>query len=329
MHSRHHFALAILAACTPAAAFAQSFTWGPSIQYDDDGSAPAIASVPEIDYETGEVPLVEIHQGASGNTLLYHVAQIYPQNFTISFGPAYEFDTNANAPAVAVNADQQVVEVHEGGSNIGTLWYRVGTINGLEISWSAPQQYDTGYNPSISISGSIIVEVHNATNTRGPMMYKIGTISGSSITWSADTEYDSLGWKPSVAITNCESWIACFGLEVHNGLQGAGPLWYHSFTVNSATSATWQNSVQYDTGYNPRVQILESIGFEVHDGTGSPGPLWYHTLLLSDGTWNFSAAAEYDSSGWNPAITYMTSGAPTEVHTVSDTAGALYYRVAD
>jgi hypothetical protein len=55
-----------------------------------------------------------------------------------------------------------------------------------QIEWGASHQYDTGFNPSVAVSGSTVVEVHNAANTAGPLWFRMGQVSGQTeIQWGA------------------------------------------------------------------------------------------------------------------------------------------------
>jgi hypothetical protein len=122
------------------------------------------------------------------------------------------------APTVSV-ANGIVVLVAQGTT--GQLLYSIGTadISTNTISWSATNNYDTGYNPSVSVQACgaggatfgcdfVVLEAHQAGKSTGSLLYRIGKMhygtggtSPTSISWTpnADTNY-AKGCYPSVAL---------------------------------------------------------------------------------------------------------------------------------
>ena len=165
-------------------------------------------------------------------------------------------------------------------------------------------QYDQGLNPSVADTDLLAVEVHNGGNGAGPLWYRVGVISGSTISWSDSHQYDNFGLNPSVATPSVGIGGLDSVVEVHNGGNGAGPLWYRTGTV-SASTIDWNDSHQFDDfGFNPSVGAAGGTIVEVHNGGNGAGPLWYRTGTLSstDGTITWNESHEYDAQGFNPSV---------------------------
>jgi len=155
-----------------------------------------------------------------------------------------------------------------------------------------------------------------------------------TMSWGPSQPYD-VGFNPSVAASG--SYI----VEVHNGQNGPGPMWYHagqySFNFPSNPSITWEPYEQYDWGYNPSVAgcPLMNTVVEVHNGQGEPGPMWYHLGVSGAYGVSWGPPMEYDE-GWNPKVAIVCD-APLgylviEVHNGMFSSGepdpmTMYYHV--
>jgi len=65
-------------------------------------------------------------------------------------------------------------------------------------------------------------------------------------TWGNSIQYDNYGLNPKAATDGATV------VEVHNGWNGAGPLWYRVGHFNDNYTIQWGNSAQYDnSGMNP------------------------------------------------------------------------------
>src|SRR5262245_22536457 len=53
----------------------------------------------------------------------------------VLWGDSAKYDDGGLNPTVAINNVGTVVEVHNGGSGVGPLWYRVGQRGGSTIQW--------------------------------------------------------------------------------------------------------------------------------------------------------------------------------------------------
>ena len=250
--------LMILAAVPPSAQadFPGEFPgFGPSYHYDN-GYNPSVAA------NSGTV--VEVHNGTSGaGPLWYRVGKV--NGSTITWNDSHPYDNNGYNPSVAMNSfvgrDTTVVEVHNGTSGAGPLWYRVGKVNGSTITWNDSHQYDNGFNPSVALAGNIVVEVHNGTFGVGPLWYRMGKLNGGTITWSDSHKFDSYSTNPSVSAavtytTNDNAIAVLDVVEVHNSNAYAGPLWFRDGELTDAddfSTISWGDPYNYDAGWNPKI----------------------------------------------------------------------------
>jgi hypothetical protein len=98
-------------------------------------------------------------------------------------------------------------------------------------------------------------------------------------------QYDN-GAAPAVAIDGNTV------VEVHQGGEGFGPLWYRVGTV-AGSQINWSNSYQYDdAGVDPAVAIDGNTVVEVHGGNA--GSLWSRVGTLNGPKINWSDSYQYD-----------------------------------
>jgi hypothetical protein len=127
-----------------------------------------------------------------------------------------------------------------------------------------------------------------------------------SIKWGSSEPYD-VGYNPSVTGS-----FGNYMLEVHNGQDGPGTMWYHvgqaSYEWPSPSpSIKWSQYQAYDWRYNPSVAGCPQSNtvIEVHNGQGGPGPMWYHLGKVRNNTSiSWAPPVEYDW-GWNPSIGWL------------------------
>ena len=196
-------------------------TWAVSKFYDT-GFNPTVA-VDQTGGTSTTTTVVEVHQAAVGlSALWYHVGTLTysATSVSVAWGPSHTVGFSGYAPTVSI-AKGIVVLMAQGTG--GQLLYSIGTADtstNTINSWTATNNYDSGYNPSVSVQscglGSanfgcdfVVVEAHQEGNTTGSLMYRIGkmyygTGGGSaptSIKWTpnADTNY-AKGCYPSVAL---------------------------------------------------------------------------------------------------------------------------------
>jgi hypothetical protein len=197
--------------------------------------------------------------------------------------------------------------------------------------WGNSVQYDYGLNPKAATNGSTVVEVHNAINGVGPLWMRIGQVNyDNTIQWGNNNNafhYDN-GMNPSVAIYGSTV------VEVHNAINGVGPLWMRIGHVDTASNTiNWgnnNNAFQYDNGMNPSVAICGSTVVEVHNGTAGVGPLWMRIGQVDTASntiqWGNNNNAFHYDNGMNPSVAIYGSTV-VEVHNGAAGVGPLWYRV--
>ncbi len=195
-------------------------TWAASHSYDE-GYNPTVA-VDQTGGTSTTTTVVEVHQGGVDlSALWYHVGTLTysASSVSVTWGPSHPVGFSGYAPTVSI-ANGIVVLVAQGTA--GQLLYSIGTADTSTdtINWSATDNYDKGYNPSVSVQSCgaggdtfgcdfVVVEAHQEGNTTGSLLYRMGKMyygSGggsapTSISWSpnADTNY-AKGCYPSVAL---------------------------------------------------------------------------------------------------------------------------------
>jgi hypothetical protein len=161
------------------------------------------------------------------------IGQVDAATNTIKWGnnnTAIQYDYGMN-PSVAIYGSN-VVEVHNGWNGVGPLWMRIGQVDTATDTikqWgnnNTAVQYDYGLNPTVAFTLSsgveALVEVHNGGNGVAPLWSHIGYFTGpSTIKWVDGDPYDK-GMNPCVAASVGYGPV----VEVHNGVDGLGQLWY-------------------------------------------------------------------------------------------------------
>jgi hypothetical protein len=196
----------------------------------------------------------------------------------------------------------------------------------MDINWAiSSQQFDNGSWPVIAADGKTVVEVHQGGNSSGPLWYSVGSwpivtsgqINNYNIDFPYAQQYDT-GVAPAVAIDGNTV------VEVHQGGEGVGPLWYRVGTV-TGSQINWSDSYQYDTGVTPAVAADGNIVVEVHGRGDAARSLWYRVGTLNGPQINWSESYQYDVGGF-PAVATI-GNTVIEVHQGSyDAVTPLWYR---
>jgi len=102
--------------------------------------------------------------------MYYHTAEIQANGTLQWASSASSYDTGAY-PSVAVSGPT-IVEVHQGGTGVGPLWYHSGGIesNG-DAQFGVASSYDNGEVPRVAVAGPTILEVHQGGTGVGPLWY--------------------------------------------------------------------------------------------------------------------------------------------------------------
>jgi hypothetical protein len=306
MRSRLALGTILLASLATTSARADLLHVNPSFAFDT-GAKPVLA-VGTTPYGAWEI---EVHQGGAGLGTLWYSSGRASGAGVPSVGNAFQFDVGY-APAIATISPTSplVIEVHQGQTEFGPLLYSIGKMTSLSspntIAWTASSQYDNGYAPSVASLNQFVLEVHQGQTGSGPLWFKMGKMTSSSgVAWNASgAEYDN-GEAPSVAMAATSH--GQMVVEVHQGGDGFGPLWYRTGRLalnSSGPTVQWNNSAQYDSGSRPSVALYGDRVIEVHQGSPYAGPLWYRTGVIN-GTgivWD-QTGHQYDS-GFMPAVAF-------------------------
>jgi len=310
-------AVALLVGGGAFTAAAQTVTWNAQGAQIDYGSKPSIA----VGYSIGfsQNWRVQVHQGNPG-TLWYRSGiggdignpTFYQNGYRASVAK-YDFDDSRN-----------LFEVHQGQDGVGPLWYLWGTLSGVDgtqVTWEVAQQYDNGLHPAVATLLGNIVEVHQGQNGVGQLWYRTAVkpaatgAPGQDFRWYGSHPYDT-GVNPSVAMTTSDSGDVI--VEVHQGQDGVGPLWYRTGILSSnGDYITWNASHQYDTGINPSVTVSGTTVLEVHQGQDGVGPLWYRTGRIQGVGIIWNASFQYDNGAAPSVATEHSFG--YDIHQASAT----------
>lgn len=177
---------------------ADGVDWGSSHKYDT-GKKPKVAL-------NNRGVVVEVHEsdGASSN-MWYHVGTVNTSNKTVDWGSSHQYDSG-RTPAVALNNNGVVVEVHQSDGLSYNLWYHVGVVNtgNKTIDWGSSHQYDTGIAPSVILTDdNWLVEVHQSQSS-STLWKRIGRVDPASktITWTGGSAHYGDGQAPRIGTNN-------------------------------------------------------------------------------------------------------------------------------
>ncbi|HJN73531.1 MAG TPA: hypothetical protein QGF58_06310 [Myxococcota bacterium] len=148
-------------------------------------------------------------------------------------------DEGAN-PAIAVNAEGQVVEVHDDG--LGSLWYWAGQLDGEGVSWKRHGALGSGWDPAVALTDG--GEVLLISTDQGNLLdYRAGRFDGEDIVWSDAVAFDS-GVLPSL------SWLG--GTEFREVHQSAstGSTWFWLLELQDSVVSLGDHDTTSDARYD-------------------------------------------------------------------------------
>lgn len=178
---------------------------------------------------------------------------------------AYRRDVGRH-PAVALNAQGRVVEVHDSGD--GALWYWSG-VYGADgrVTWQRHGRYDTGQTPAVALTDDgYLVEVHQSED-EGTLWYHVGRVGADGeITWSPSRRYDN-GILPTLRFTGSSALREIHRSETHN------QNWFWQGTLNRSNLSVAWNTSTHGTTSDPRYDVAtSSVGAaSVSVSTGADG----------------------------------------------------------
>jgi hypothetical protein len=230
-------------------------------------------------------------------------------------------------PAVAINRNGQIVEVHDSGG--GALWYWTGTYGpDGRVTWQRHGRFDTGKNPAVAINDNgLVVEVHESQSA-STLWSRVGQFGANGdITWSASRQYDS-GVNPTVVFTDPAGTTL---REIHKS-QSNDQNWTWQGTAGG-TGVTWTGNARtadarYDKANAAAGSARVSVWTGADNGT-SAQTLRYSTDRIAGGriTYPQTAFVEYqegDSAELKTgALFYGAPASSTSFITSSRRAGSI------
>lgn len=222
----------------------------------DNGTVPAV-----IGLNNNNI-LVEMHETntVASTSLRYCVSKV--SDNTIAWGTMHSH-TNGRYPAIAINDNGVVIELHQDSGITNNLYWSSGMLNSSEtdISWntSGASHYDDGYTPSVALmnDGTVIA---TRLSSDGTIHYNIGSLSGSSLNWNKSSppalenaQKARGGYAACVAVCNEHNKVVIVYQATNN------KLYYHVGEINSSrTSIDWravevfddQSQLSYGEGFN-------------------------------------------------------------------------------
>jgi hypothetical protein len=186
----------------------------------------------------------------------------------------YRADVGFN-PAVALNGNGQIVEVHDSGA--GWLWYWTGSYGADgRVTWLRHGKYDTGVTPAVALNDNgWLVEVHQSENAT-TLWYHVGLLgSDGEISWAPSHQFDN-GVLPTIAFTSGSTLR-----EIHRSQNNSqnwswnGVLNTSSWTVALSGNAK-TSSPRFDKTFGSRGSASVSV-FTGSDGVSPGQTLWAST----------------------------------------------------
>lgn len=220
--------------------------------------------------------VVAIHTSSSilNNKLYARVGSVIgtelalPSDNEATIGLEGQSGDSGVTPAVALNDNELVVEVHDSGS--GALWYWLGTVSGVTIDWvghgavsaSGGSTPVAGRNPALAFVGSQNSTVILVYENAGTLNYATGTIANNTITWTTTGSWTGVsGNNPSVAVFPTDRSNRQFAVVAYE--QTGAKLSY--LIINMTQPATVLGQSNYDQGLNPSIAATpDGYLIEVH-----------------------------------------------------------------
>lgn len=240
---------------------------------DAEGNLTALNRELRTAFGSRLLPATEYTPDSTVDSLRGKVLTLLSGDRTTRLG--YKRDQGAH-PAVAINGNGQIVEVHDSGH--GTLWYWTGTYgaDGV-VTWQRHGYYDTGTTPAVTLNDNgWLVEVHQSQNAT-TLWYHVGHLGADGeISWSASHQYDN-GVLPTVRFTSPAGDTV---REIHRS-QSNDQNWTWDGVLDTGTrTVAWSGNAPTS---GPRHDKSTSVSgtMSVHTYTAADGPTPADTLRYS------------------------------------------------
>ena len=167
-------------------------SWGECVKYDD-GTCPKVSL-------NDQNTLVAVHQSQALDTLWHYVGKVNPHTKTVLLPPYPTHYRDGNKPMVALNNNNQIVEVHcQSSTGVNFLRYMMGEVDieGGSLKFINDVRFDGGLNPVISLNNSgNIMEIHQRPDG---LFYSTGSLKTGL---SASKRLGDEGRTPCIAMNN-------------------------------------------------------------------------------------------------------------------------------
>lgn len=169
-------------------------------------------------------------------------------------------------PAVALNANGQIVEVHDSPD---ALWYWTGRYGpDGRITWLRHGRYDSGTTPAVALrDDGWLVEVHRSQSAN-TLWYHVGWLGGDGeISWGDSHQYDN-GILPTLTFTSGSTLR-----EVHRS-QNTTQNWTWNGTLNTGSwTVSWTGNAKTSSPlYDKTFAASGSAWVSVFTGSDGPTP---------------------------------------------------------
>ncbi|WP_196891966.1 phosphatidylinositol-specific phospholipase C domain-containing protein [Aureivirga marina] len=245
-----------------------------------------------------------------------------PNQLDVQFGYGKEFDQNSFHPAIDVNINGKIVEIHQSRTS-RSVWYHLGEIDpASNIIWTESKKLDNGLAPTITINDNgVVVEAHETSNIiTYDLYYHVGIHNGTDISWSESHKYDN-GVQPSIDMNNNNQIV-----EIHRS-QGNSGLFARVGIVNpDSKTVSWSDNEKFDTGNNPEIAVNNNgTVIEVHNSETS-GKLYYHVGQIQNNQIVWGNGYQYES-GASPSVVLLDDGTVIEVHSSEGLNDDIWSRI--
>jgi hypothetical protein len=208
---------------------------------------------------------------------------------------------HGETPAVGLNQDGRVVEVHRNAAGF-RLYHRVGRLKEATIIWERSVRYGTGAQPDIAVNNhGVVVEVHKNEATGKTLYSYAGKLEPDRVNFGhppQSIQYDS-GVRPAVALND-----AGVVVEIHES-EGKKQLWCNVGRV-AGNRVQWDGKQHVGAGGAPRVAFNnDGIVVEVHES--GRNAIAYRVGRLEGKKVRFGANLRI-TGGQNPAVALTDDG---------------------
>jgi hypothetical protein len=222
---------------------------------------------------------------------------------TVFFGLGNKYDDGIT-PAVAINSHNQVIEIHNSGTN--ELWYHVGQSSQGVVNWQPSVDFKGGTTPAVAINDAgYVVEVHQTDNISSSDLYwNVLRVQNDTVTSLKETQYAS-GDYPCVAINNQNLVVAAYNNDSTTIRCRFGTL------NTSSNTISWISSEDFN-GKKPSISINNNgLAFLVYEDYNS-SKMKYRTATFNSSSINWSGSSHTigtdDPDGDTPVVAITDEG---------------------